>query len=140
MTLTEEIAQLLHNLGLGVYKADGTAGGTIYLTRLPQTPDIAIAVARYAGPEADAKLPYDEPRIQIRTRGSKTDTRIGETKAQQIYDALHGMSSRTLPGGTWLLQVVAVQSGPVYMGVDGNGRDEWVVNVRTEIENSAYRA
>jgi hypothetical protein len=135
VTLTEEFAQLLHDLGLGTYKADGTAGGTIYLTNLPQAPDAALAVARYGLGESDSLLHYDEPGIQVRIRSEAADVRNGESTAQAVWDALHGLGNRLLTGGTWLQLAVAQQGSPTYMGRDGNGRHEWVVNVRAEIEH-----
>ncbi|GAA0638258.1 hypothetical protein GCM10010174_70140 [Kutzneria viridogrisea] len=135
MTLTEEFAQLLHDLALGVYKADGTAGGTIYLTNLPQAPDAALAVARYGLAEPDSRLHYDEPGIQVRIRDAAADVTVGEARAQAVWDALHGLGLRTLAGGTWLQLAIAQQGSPNYMGRDGNGRHEWTVNLRCEIEH-----
>ena len=133
MTLSEEIAQLLEDLDLGTYQADGTTGGTIYLLRLPSSPDACMAVARYGGPESDATDDYDEPSVQIRIRGPAGDVRTGEQAAQAVYDGMHAIGSRTLAGGTWLQDAIGAQSGPIYVGVDGNDRPEWTVNLRCEI-------
>lgn len=131
MTLIEEICRLLHELGLGTY--DEAGGGNIFHLRLPDTPDEALAVARYAGGESDSKLGIDQANIQIRVRGTRNDSRTGETRAQVVYDALHGLGSRTLPGGTWCSLVVANQAGPVYLSRDQNDRDEWAVNARFDL-------
>jgi hypothetical protein len=136
VTLAEEFAQLLADLGLGTYKADGTAGGTIYLHELPQGPDVALAVSEYGLAEADAKLPYAEPGIQVRVRGDAGDFRTAERLAKQVWDALHGLGGRTLAGGTWLQLALCQQSAPMPLGRDGNGRPEWTVNARCEIEQS----
>ncbi|GAA1994381.1 hypothetical protein GCM10009799_20610 [Nocardiopsis rhodophaea] len=133
MTLTEEVAQLLDELGVGDYRADGTPGGTIYLTALPDSPDACMAVARYGGTEADSREPYDEVSVQVRARGTATDVRTGEALAQSAYDALHGLGYRTLPGGTWLQLAVCTGSGPAYIGRDASGRDEWTVNLHAEV-------
>lgn len=130
MTLLEEFATLLQLLGLGTY-AD--TGSTIFLKKLPTSPDTAIAVARYGAGEADAKLGYDPVSLQFRVRGPNTDYRIAEASAQAVYDALHGLHDRMLPGGTWLVLMVGVQGGPVDLGEDEHGRPEYVVNVRTEV-------
>lgn len=132
MTLLEEVAQLLHDLTLGVYKADGTAGGTIFVAVLPQAPDAAIAVARYALGESDSKLGYDEVGIQVRVRDLAANAALAEQKAQDVYDRLHGLGNRTLAGGTWLQLAVGQGAGPNYMGRDTNGRHEHVVNLRVE--------
>ncbi|WP_067184622.1 minor capsid protein [Microtetraspora niveoalba] len=133
MTLLEEFAALLAALGLGTYKADGSTGGTIFLTVLPASPDRAMAVARYGGPESAATDDYDEPSIQVRVRGPATDARIAEQDAQAVYDKLHAIGSRVLAGGTWLQDAIGVQSGPIYVGRDQNGRHEYTVNLRCEI-------
>lgn len=139
MTLLEEVAELLADLGIGTYKPTA-ADGTIYLLQLPQSPDVAVAVAPYTGANGDAGLPYDLARFQIRCRGSKNNKTAGYALAKSAWDALQGLGSRYLPGGTWMLQCLGVTSGPALMGFDANGRDEWVVNVEIEVETSARRA
>lgn len=133
MTLLEEFAALLDELDVGTYHADGTAGGTVFLAALPTSPDRAIAVARYGAGESDSRLGYDEVNLQFRARGSSADARTAEQDAQSVYDALHGLGERTLPGGTWLQLAVAGQGGPIYIGRDQNGRHEYTVNVRAEV-------
>lgn len=137
MTLLEEWAALLAELGLGTYQSDGAAGGTIYTTKLPTAPDRAIAVARYGGAESDSRNPWDEPSIQIRCRGSAADSREAETDAQAVYDRLHGLGMRELtPGGTWLQLAICGGGGPAYIGTDQNGRPEYTVNVRCDLQRS----
>lgn len=136
MTLLEEWARLLELLGLGAYRVDGATGGTIFLAALPTSPDEAIAVARYGSGESDSKLPYDEVNLQFRCRGTLEDARKAEATAQAIYDALHGLGPRALPGGTWLQLAVAAQGGPIYIGRDTNGRHEYTVNVRAEMRRT----
>jgi len=138
MTLLEEVALYLEQLGLGTYKT--TTGGTIYLLKLPQSPDECMAITFYPGPESDGGLQYDSPRCQIRCRGTKNDRTRGYALAKSVYDALHGQGSQHLPGGTWMVQCLGWQGGPAPMGFDGNDRDEWVVNVEFEFATSAPRA
>ncbi|MCO1575030.1 minor capsid protein [Crossiella sp. SN42] len=139
MSVTEEYALLLDQLGLGNYRPEDTTGD-VYLDALPQTPDTAVAVARYGAGEADSTLPYDPVRIQIRVRVAVGERTAGEARAQRIYDNLHGMGSRYLPGGTWSLYITGVNGGPAYLGVDLNGRPEWTVNLRGEVQRrTAHR-
>ncbi len=133
MTITEEIARLLAELGLGTYD-DASTTGNIFLKRLPPEPASALAVSRYGAGEADAGLPYDTVNVQVRVRGSNTDFRDAENRAQAVYDALHGLGSRELPGGTWLVLCVGLQGGPIDMGADQLGRAEYAVNFRAEFE------
>lgn len=137
MTLLEEFAQLLEDLALGTYNADGAAGGTVFLGAAPPAPDECITVARYGGAESDSANPWDEPRIQFRVRGTAADSRTAERKAQDVYDALHGLGYQALPGGTWLQLAIASGGGPVYIGRDSdNGRHEYTVNLRCDVQRT----
>lgn len=136
MTITEQIARLLDELGLGSYGADGTGGleGSIYHNALPADPDRAMAVARYPGAESDSFNPWDEINVQVRCRGPAGED-TAEADAQAVYDHLHGLGMRLLPGGTWLQLAVGNQAGPIFVGRDANERPEWTVNFRMELLN-----
>lgn len=134
MTLSEEIAQLLADLNLGDYRADGTLGGTIVLGALPQSPDLLLGVNIYGLGESDTVNAQDEQGWQIRVRGPSADVRVAEQKAFDVYSALHGLGRRTLAGGTWLQLAVGVNGGPIAAGRDVNGRPEWIVNLRADID------
>lgn len=131
MTLTEALARLLAELGLGTLDGDPP---TIYLTRMPDQPDTCLVVARYGGPESPLGDVHDEPGIQVRVRGPAADVRVAEDLAQRVYRALHGLGDRYLPGGEWWLQLmVGAQSGPTFIGQDGRGRPEYTVNFRADV-------
>ncbi|CAL9607490.1 hypothetical protein SUDANB95_05519 [Actinosynnema sp. ALI-1.44] len=140
MNVLEQFLMLAEQRGLGVYAPTGT-GGTLYLDELPDTPDLAVALARYGGTESDSRLPYDEIAMQWRVRGSHQDRRTAANLAQRIYDELHGMGSRALPGGTWMVDLIGTQGGPVYIGKDPKHRPEWTVNMRAEVHRpTVHRA
>ncbi|MEV0619599.1 minor capsid protein [Nonomuraea sp. NPDC050404] len=135
MTLLEEFCALLDELGAGSYDAQGLPGGDIFHTVLPPAPDVAMAVALYGGGESDAALGWDEPSIQVRVRGTSTDARVAEQRAQAVYDLVHGLGDRYLtPGGTWLQLAIGVNGGPVYISTDGNGRHEYTCNFRVDLD------
>lgn len=138
MTLLEEIAELLEELELGTYDPDG-GGGDIFLAAMPDGadgPDSAIALNRQPGAESDALFSYDEPVVQLRVRSSAGDPAAGEARAEAVYSALHGLGSRRLAGGSWLVLSVGTQGGPIYGGRDASGRDEWIVNLRMEVHRT----
>jgi hypothetical protein len=131
VTLLEEFAQLAENLGLGTYP------GTIFLTKMPTTPDECLVVGRYGGAESSLADNYDEPRIQYRCRGTAVDVRVAEALAERVYDAVNGLERFHLPGGTWLSLAVGLNGGPVYIGQDQNGRHEFTANFRVEISRTS---
>ena len=132
MTLLEEYARLAEELGLGLYRPT-SVGGSLFLGKLPDEPALAVAIARYAGGESDAKLGYDELRLQFRVRAPHGNYAVGEELAQRVYDQLHGLPSRYLPGGTWMVDLIGVQSGPIDIGTDAKHRPEWTINFRSEV-------
>lgn len=129
MTLLEEVLALIGALGLDI--------GPVYSTKLPASPDRAVAVARYAGAESALADNYDAVNLQLRVRGPAADTRIAERDAELLYDALNGLAGITLAGGTWLSQLVGLQAGPVYIGQDSGGRDEYTINFRAEVSRTS---
>lgn len=131
-TLSEGFAGLLDTLGLAEYRPDGV-GGAVFLHGLPREPHTAVAVTLVQGPPADARNGYDEPGVEYRTRGEPGDAVGPERAAQTIWDALHGVRGVVLPGGARLTRCYAAQAGPVYLGRDEQGRDEWSVMLATEV-------
>ena len=129
--LAEGIAQHLTAKGLLTYDPDGTGGDT-FLDDMPSTPDQAVALTLYEAPtEPDSLLGYDEPRLQVRVRGTQ-DATVSRDRCRAIYEELHGLGPLTLPDGTRLILCVALQHGPASLGKDANGRHEHVVNYRAE--------
>ena len=130
--LLDGLARYLAERGLVVYDPAG-AGGDCFLELLPSGPDEAVALTIYDdGREADSLLPYDEPRVQVRVRGT-TDPRVSRRRCAMIRSHLHGLGPVILPDGTNLILSVALQSAPASLGVDENQRHEHVVNFRMEI-------
>lgn len=122
----------LHVSGLTYRDA---AGGNVFLEALPQTPDVAVALKSFGGSEADSGLPYDSPVVQLLIRGNQDPNTAGELW-YDIYDKLHGATQETLSDGTLLVAAIVVQSSPVNIGPDGNGRIRFSMNVRCEIVNA----
>lgn len=130
--LIAAIARYLHNNGLATFQETG-AGGNVFLGYVPSTPDEIVALFDTPAPASDGALPYDNANFQVRVRGTK-DIRTAHTKATAIYNALHGLHHFTLPDGTWLLRCIG--SRPYPLGVDANGRHEYVSTFQTEILNT----
>lgn len=137
--LLVEIAQYLHNRGLVNFDETGVSGDC-FISVLPSSPDEVVALYPSGGIEADGKLGYDSPGVQILIRGSQNPI-SALSRAQSIYDALHGFGSGTfVPGGTWIVSCFCAQSGPVYLDRDQNERPEYILNFDLEIRNqNEYR-
>lgn len=131
--LLDGLARHLEGLGLLEYDPDGVTGDT-FMESMPSSPDAAVVLTIYGGPEADSKLGYDEPSVQIRVRGGP-DPRPSRVRATQIRAELHGLGPVTLPDGTELLSCIAIQAAPALLQVDENRRFEHVINFRTEIRS-----
>lgn len=136
--LLDGLARHLALQNLLTYDPEGTGGDT-FLDDMPSEPNTAVAITSYqAGAEPDSLLPYDEPRIQVRTRD--LDPTASRTRCKAIYDELHGLGPIDLPDGTRLILCVALQGGPTAIGKDQNGRMEHVINFRAEHRTpSAHR-
>lgn len=134
--LLDGLARYLAERGLVVYDPSG-AGGDCFIELMPSTPDEAVTLTVYDdGREPDSLLPYDEPRVQVRVRGT-TDPRVSRRRCASIRSHLHGLGPVILPDGTNLILSVAIQAAPGSIGVDDNGRHEHVVNFRMEIRQTS---
>ncbi len=136
MSLLDGLAQYLATAGLGTYQTSGTyAPEDVALTveYLPDRPDRVVCLTGYGGATVPSGQHVDEPRVQVRVRGTTGPTWSRE-RAQAIHDELHGLAAIDLPDGTHLVLAVA-QGAPGYMGRDDNARHEHVVNIACSITN-----
>lgn len=132
--LLEGLALHLQDRGLVTYRP-ADAGGDCFLDHMPQAPDEAVVLTAYDDArEPDSRLGYDEPRIQVRVRGTSNPL-ISRERCADIFAELHGLGPVTLPDGTRLILSVALQGGPAGIGTDENGRHEHTVNFRMEIRS-----
>jgi hypothetical protein len=137
--LLDGIAQYLHERGLVTYTPDGT-GGDVFMEAMPSTPDQCVVLTGYGGAAPDGLLPYDQPRVQVRVRGT-TDPRVSRRRAQAIRSQLHGLGHVFLPDGTNVISCESLQAAPESLGVDANRRFEHVVNFEFEIrETTVHRS
>lgn len=129
--LLEGIARHLSERNIVTYDPD-SAGGNCFIESMPSTPDTAVVLTIYDDrTEPDSLLGYDEPRMQVRVRGT-TDPRVSRTLCAQIRSELHGLGPVILPDGTHLILSVCIQAAPASLGVDDNQRHEHVANFRME--------
>lgn len=138
--LLDGLARYLAERGLVTYTSGGGDTDDCFLEFLPTGPDEAVALTIYdAAAEPDSLLPYDEPRVQVRVRGT-TDPRVSRRRCARIRSELHGLGPVTLPDGTQLILSVCLQGAPASIGVDDNRRHEHTANFRMEIRQpTAHR-
>ncbi len=133
--IAAEIARYLNGLGLVSYSATANTGD-VFINRLPPKPDSIVYIREYGGPPPDAALGYDTRALQIIVRGATEDSREVETRALQLYNALHAAHSMVLLDGTTVIDCLAQQS-PYSLGVDANQRHEYCFNLYVEVRNNA---
>ena len=140
MNLMQEIAVFLDSRGIVEY--DPKLGGNVFIPSyvgIVGAPDEAILIRPTGGLRADGKRPYDFPTIQIIVR-STTDPDPGMETAQAIHDELHGFHADSFSrGGREIVNCIALQSMPVYIGMDANGRHEYSMNFQLHVRNENRR-
>lgn len=130
--LLDGIAQYLHQRGIVTYDPT-VASGNCFLESMPSAPDVVTVLTLYDdGVEPDSLLPYDEPRLQVRVRGTR-NPRISRALCSRIRSELHGLGPVVLPDGTEVILAVALSGAPGSLGVDSSQRHEHVANFRIEI-------
>lgn len=133
--LLDGLARYLQDRSLVTYDPTGAAGDC-FIETMPSGPDEAVALTIYdGGAESDSLLPYDEPRVQVRVRGT-TDPRVSRRRCATIRSHLHGLGPVILPDGTNLILAVSIQAAPGSIGVDELGRHEHVANFRMEVRQT----
>jgi hypothetical protein len=125
------LAEWLDANGFVDYRPSG-AGGDCFIDTTPQTPDAAVVIFHTGGTAALFGEPYDGPTVQILVRGGP-DPRVSHARAQELYDALHGLAYVDLADGTRLIAATAVQSAPVALGTDDNSRHRHVINLHLDV-------
>jgi minor capsid protein len=137
LSLLDGLARYLDLRGLGHFDPAGDVqllDWSIFIEQLPQQPDRVIGLWQYAGAPSDSRNPWEQPAVQVRVRGS-ADPRESRTRAQAIYDEVHGLGMLALPDGTWLQLALGAQGGPIPLGPDQSGRHEHTVNLQMHIDH-----
>lgn len=143
-SLAQSVAKAIGNdsgydgvTGLKYADVVGT-GVNVFVGFLPPSPNRVVAVLPSGGLEADSKLPYDSPTIQIIVRGDASPAWALDTW-QAVYSYMQGLGSVELPDGIWLVSAIAIQSGPIHIGKDDNGRYQYGMNFYCEHKNPTER-
>lgn len=97
-TILEAVGNKLATDGLG------TLGTNIFLSLMPDTPDVCLTVYEYSGLApldtfgASVTVALDRPSIQVMTRATRNDYVTARDKAVDVRNALAKVSNVTLSG------------------------------------------
>ena len=108
----------------------GTLGSSIFVDFSPSTPFNCIVVSGYQGPPPDrgvgSKLPLvQRNKVQVMVRHSDPATAL--SSAVSMNDYLEGTSGVT-SDGVYLVFVLSVGSGVLYLGKDANNLTMYSMN------------
>jgi hypothetical protein len=122
MNIKTDIAQHLHNLGIG------TLATTLFSSFLPDSEEnFIIAVYDRSGLAPDVDIPTDKPRFQVFIRSKEYET--GKAKLDAIFNALHKphLNAVLVPSGTYFYYIHADSSG-AWIGRNDADKDEFSIN------------
>jgi len=150
LSLGEEIATYLQRQSLSTdLNYDGSGDINLFVTQLPDQPDLAVAIIERGGlapmttltggGAAESRL--DRPRIQIRVRSGMGAGQYdaGQSLAQSVYWALQGINETILnpPNGQLFHLIEAVQP-PQYLGREiERERNQWSQSFQIWWDNAA---
>jgi hypothetical protein len=135
----EALAERLAQQGFGTYctaQAYVEPERGIVFDFQPAVPSRVLVLTTYAGPEADSLLPYDTPRVQIMSRDD--NPAASRQLLKSIYNDLHGLGPITISEVRFIL-VIAIGSGPTYVGRDDNKRHLHALSVELTVHNPNRR-
>lgn len=135
MQLIDAVAQYLGSVVNGLAYSDSTDEGNIFLDALPASPDRAVCVYTMPGSEPDSRLPYDSAEFQIVVRGDPYNTWARDVWAR-IYSELHGLRNYTLPGGIYVVSILAASPTPSPVGEDTDARRRYSGDYHAEVLNT----
>lgn len=103
----------------------GTTGVSLFLSVLPDSPDVCVAVFEYAGSPPDDVMgagvpPLDRPRLQVMCRAGRDDYPTARDLCQQARTVL-GAVSEVSNSGVRLLRIAPAGS-VMPLGNDEHGR------------------
>lgn len=102
--------------------------------RMPPEPDTVFRLIGTGGDITARNVAVDRPSFQILARFDAGDSGTARLVCESIMDALFSLSHVTLSDGTWVALVSGLQSEPLYLGDDDNGRSEWSLNFSASIQ------
>lgn len=122
---SEDIAQLLHDAGLGVMGS--SSGWGIFRGSEPPTPDTAITIYDTGGFEPDYMAGIEYPTVQVRIRGQPYGYAAAYEKAAAIKAYLLTCDGVVVNGSHYNFWL---QGDLAWLEFDANNRPVFVINFR----------
>jgi hypothetical protein len=99
----------------------------VFYSFMPDEPDDCLVLFGAGTSVVDAHLiGFNERVFQARVRASSYD--VAEQMAREVESALHGVANTQI--GDQFVRYVLLDSGPIALGYDENGRYEFTLNFR----------
>jgi hypothetical protein len=137
--IIEALGDYLQNTGgaFGAHASQGTLGASIFLSKMPATPDACITIYEYEGMapmESFGGNPYDVdmPRIQVVVRGARDDYPTARDKVQTIRELLADLTDVTI-SSTKVLRVASLGAF-IPLGLDDKDRPRIAANFQAYVE------
>jgi len=119
-------------------KSIGTVGSTIFVSKLPDSPDALVLITSQTSREPSVSTSgtgssftnIDRPNIQALVRANIGQNSTGYAKALAVKEALHGMGPFTLNGSKY--HSIFAMSDVGDLGVDEKLRPVFSINFRVE--------
>ncbi len=127
------IRDLLVTASVGVSgAASPTTDNSIWVSKMPTTPDQVISVLHTGGFAANPKWLVDFPSVQVMVRGVKGGYVTAQAKGQAVKDALLGLPSQDVLGDR--VTEVNMLGDMVSAGYDESNRPLFSLNFRLIVE------
>jgi len=124
-----DIADILESSAVGAGTIKASSGWSIHVSIIPDdsnTPDTVIGLFDYGGGQPIANYTYDYPQVQVRIRGAKAGYQVAWAKANEVKEALHGLTNETW-NSTRYIQILCT-SDIMFIGYDKNHRPMFSIN------------
>ena len=119
-----DIATLLGDASLPAL----TLGTDLYVSEMPDTPDLCVATFDIPGQDPEVNYVYERPFVQIVVRGDKGQYVAGHVLAQAVRDVIHGRHNVTVGTSRY---VGIWQEGDIgFSGYDHQHRPEFSMHFR----------
>ncbi len=112
----------------------GTVGTDIFVSRLPDKPDVATALIATEGAATQffsGALKIERPNLQVLHRNKMGANADGYDTVKDIFDTLNGLSNYSVTSSARYIHVFSI-SDIGELGTDSKGRPLWSVNFRIE--------